>query len=41
MANRKPNPDNRSNNVERLQTMVKNTIKNIHEAEASMEFCRS
>ena len=38
MANRKPNPDNRSNNVERLQTMVKNTIKNIHEAEASMEF---
>ncbi|NLY81104.1 MAG: small acid-soluble spore protein Tlp [Lysinibacillus sp.] len=34
----KPKPDDRSNNVERLQTMVQNTIKNIHEAEASMEF---
>jgi len=34
----KPKPDDRSNNVERLQTMVQNTIKNIREAEASMEF---
>lgn len=38
MAKCKPNPDDRSDNVEKLQKMVQNTIKNYHEAEASMEF---
>ncbi|MED3663004.1 small acid-soluble spore protein Tlp [Ureibacillus sp. FSL K6-8385] len=38
MPNRRPNPDDRSDNVEKLQKMVQNTIENIHEAEASMEF---
>ncbi|AKI92259.1 small acid-soluble spore protein Tlp [Bacillus subtilis] len=33
-----PNPDDRSDNVEKLQDMVQNTIENIEEAEASMEF---
>ncbi len=32
----KPNPDDRSNNVERLQSMVQNTIDNIEKAEATM-----
>ena len=31
-------PDNRHNNVERLQEMVENTEHKIHEAEISMEF---
>lgn len=34
----RPNPDDRSNNVERLSEMVENTKKNIQEAEISMEF---
>lgn len=33
-----PNPDDRSNNVERLQSMIQNTEKNYQEAEVSMEF---
>ncbi|KKB44560.1 Small, acid-soluble spore protein tlp [Bacillus thermotolerans] len=33
---RQPNPDNRSNNVERLQDMVQNTIENMEKAEATM-----
>ncbi|TSI09681.1 small acid-soluble spore protein Tlp [Lysinibacillus sp. BW-2-10] len=33
-----PNPDNRQNNVERLQEMVENTENKIHETEISMEF---
>lgn len=33
-----PNPDDRSNNVERLKKMAQNTKKNIEEAEISMEF---
>lgn len=33
-----PNPDDRSNNVERLKAMAQNTKKNIEEAEISMEF---
>ncbi|NEW01989.1 small acid-soluble spore protein Tlp [Bacillus megaterium] len=33
MAWDKPNPDDRSDNVEKLQTMVQNTMKNIEEAE--------
>ncbi len=33
-----PNPDDRSNNVERLKQMAENTKKNIKEAEFGMEF---
>ncbi|WP_102691521.1 small acid-soluble spore protein Tlp [Rummeliibacillus pycnus] len=33
-----PKPDDRSDNVERLQEMAKHTKKNIKEAEISMEF---
>ena len=33
-----PKPDDRSDNVERLQEMAQNTKKNIKEAEISMEF---
>lgn len=32
-----PKPDDRSDNVEKLQDMVQNTIENIHEAEETME----
>lgn len=35
---KKPNPDDRSDNVEKLQDMVQNTIENIEEAKESMEF---
>lgn len=31
-------PDNRSNNVERIRDIVRNTEENLHEAEISMEF---
>ncbi|MFO1444968.1 small acid-soluble spore protein Tlp [Bacillus sp. Bva_UNVM-123] len=34
----KPKPDDRSNNVERLQTMIGNTIENMNEAEETMNF---
>lgn len=36
--NDKPKPDDRSDNVEKLQHMVQNTLENIEEAEESMEF---
>lgn len=36
--NSKPKPDDRSDNVEKLQTMVENTIENINEAEETLEF---
>lgn len=36
--NNKPKPDDRSDNVEKLQTMVQNTIENINEAEETLEF---
>ncbi|MCJ8006388.1 small acid-soluble spore protein Tlp [Lederbergia wuyishanensis] len=39
--NRKPKPDDRSDNVEKLQEMVHNTIENMEEAEATMEFSSS
>lgn len=32
------NPDDRSDNVEKLQSMVQNTIENIEEAHDSMQF---
>lgn len=38
MANFKPKPDDRSDNVEKLQDMVQNTIENIEEANESLEF---
>jgi len=41
MANQKqnsPKPDDRSNNVERIDQMIKNTKENIQKAEISMEF---
>ncbi len=33
-----PNPDNRSDNVQKLQKMVHNTLENIEAAEESMIF---
>jgi small acid-soluble spore protein (thioredoxin-like protein) len=38
MAYQRPNPDDRSDNVEKLQDMVQNTIENIEEAEETMQF---
>ena len=34
----KPNPEHRSDNVEKLQDMVQNTLGNIEKAEATMAF---
>ncbi|MFY4774008.1 small acid-soluble spore protein Tlp [Metabacillus sp. RGM 3146] len=34
----KPNPDDRSDNVEKLQDMVQNTIMNIEKSHETMEF---
>ena len=34
----KPNPDDRSNNVERLQSAIENTRENIREAEETLQF---
>lgn len=33
-----PKPDDRSDNVEKLQTMVQNTIENIEAAHETMQF---
>ncbi|MEN2464468.1 small acid-soluble spore protein Tlp [Ornithinibacillus sp. JPR2-1] len=33
-----PKPDDRSDNVEKLQDMVQNTIQNIEEAHETMQF---
>ncbi len=38
MANQKPKPDDRSDNVEKLQEMIVNTIENMEEAEQTLEF---
>ncbi len=38
MAYNRPNPDDRSDNVEKLQDMVQNTIANIEEAHETMQF---
>jgi small acid-soluble spore protein (thioredoxin-like protein) len=38
MTHTRPNPDDRSDNVEKLQEMVHNTIENMEDAEAAMEF---
>jgi small acid-soluble spore protein (thioredoxin-like protein) len=37
MAWDKPNPDDRSDNVQKLQEMVQNTIGNMEKAEATAE----
>ncbi len=37
----KPNPDDRSDNVEKLQNMIENTIQNMEAAEESMQFTDS
>ena len=34
----KPNPDNRSDNVEKLQTLIRNTQENKHKAEIALDF---
>ncbi len=34
----KPKPDDRSDNVEKLQQMIHNTIENMEEAEEALEF---
>lgn len=36
MANYKPKPDDRSDNVEKLQSMIHHTIENMEDAEAAM-----
>ncbi|QED47712.1 small acid-soluble spore protein Tlp [Cytobacillus dafuensis] len=36
--NNKPKPDDRSDNVEKLQTMVENTMENINDANETMQF---
>ncbi len=36
--NNKPKPDDRSDNVEKLQSMVQNTIENIEAAHETMQF---
>ncbi|EIJ77986.1 small acid-soluble spore protein Tlp [Bacillus methanolicus PB1] len=38
MANNKPKPDDRSDNVEKLQSMIFHTIENMEDAEAAYEF---
>nr|WP_255648085.1 small acid-soluble spore protein Tlp [Pseudalkalibacillus hwajinpoensis] len=37
----KANPDDRRDNAEKLQSMVQDTIENMHDAEASLEFTDS
>lgn len=37
----KPKPDDRSDNVEKLQSMIQNTIENMDEAEESLAFTDS
>lgn len=36
MPNQTPKPDDRSDNVEKLQSMIHDTIENMEEAEAAM-----
>ncbi|MGG3470502.1 small acid-soluble spore protein Tlp [Neobacillus pocheonensis] len=39
--NNKPNPDDRSDNAEKLQAMIQNTQDNIQKAEQSLAFTDS
>ena len=41
MPNRKPNPDERSDNAQKIREIIRNTEENLHEAEISMEFSDS
>ncbi|KON88613.1 small acid-soluble spore protein Tlp [Sporosarcina globispora] len=41
MAYNRPNPDDRSDNVEKLQSMIVHTIENMDEAEESMKFANA
>ncbi|WP_445492449.1 small acid-soluble spore protein Tlp [Niallia sp. 03133] len=38
MEQNKPNPDNRLDNVEKLQDMVENTMENIQKSEQTLSF---
>lgn len=38
MTMNKPKPDDRSDNVEKLQDMVQNTIENIEESQEALQF---
>lgn len=38
MNQNRPNPDDRSDNVEKLQEMIVHTIENMEEAEEALEF---
>lgn len=38
MDKRKPNPDDRSDNVDKMQEMIHDTLENIDEAEDGMEW---
>jgi len=38
MSNHKPKPDDRSDNVEKLQNMVQDTIENIEESHDTMKY---
>jgi small acid-soluble spore protein (thioredoxin-like protein) len=37
----KPKPDDRSDNVDKLQSMIHNTIENMEEAEETLQFIDS
>lgn len=41
MAHNRPNPDDRSDNVEKLQSMIVHTIENMDEAEESMKYANA
>ncbi|MBY0156000.1 small acid-soluble spore protein Tlp [Cytobacillus firmus] len=41
MAHNRPNPDDRSDNVEKLQFMIVHTIENMDEAEESMKYANA
>ncbi|RDI45841.1 small acid-soluble spore protein Tlp [Falsibacillus pallidus] len=41
MTRNQPNPDDRSDNVEKLQNMVQNTLGNIAKAEESLAYADS
>jgi small acid-soluble spore protein (thioredoxin-like protein) len=41
MAHNRPNPDDRSDNVEKIQSMIVHTIENMDEAEESMNYANA
>ncbi|MBU8771810.1 small acid-soluble spore protein Tlp [Cytobacillus oceanisediminis] len=41
MAHNRPNPDDRSDNVEKLQSMIVHTIENMDEAVESMKYANA